>query len=333
MADKKPEMIMTVGIPGCGKSFYAKELSKNGYKVFSSDEIREKYSLYGNENNAKVFNILHRGIKEALRDGYNCVYDATNMSRKNRMAFLQELTHIECKKTCALFIVPIEECKKRNNNREGLSKVPEDVYDKMLKSFNIPCEYEGFDEILCHFDGFKEEYKSNYDFDNMDLDSLHQDNSHHDLSLGEHMSKAEEYVDMLDISNDEEKDILKKAAKYHDIGKLYTKTFVNFKGEESKDAHFYGHECFGAYLYLVMAKYNDYKDNNLIKNLYISNLINWHMIKFVWRQSEKIKNRHMELLSSYNFSGNESNMYDHLQIIFNADEYGHGKEEDKEIDL
>lgn len=147
------------------------------------------------------------------------------------------------------------------------------------------------------------------------------------------MSKAEEYVDSLNISDDEEKDILKKAAKYHDIGKLYTKTFVNFKGEETKEAHYYGHECFGAYLYLVMAKYKDYKDNNLTKSMYIANLINWHMIKFVWRQSEKIKNRHAELLSSYNFSGNESNMYDHLQIIFSADEYGHGKEEDKDIDL
>lgn len=82
------KFLMLMGISGSGKSTYAKALEKNcGYKVFSSDVLREE--LFGNENdqthNSEVFEELHRRILKALDAGENCVYDATNLNRKRRL--------------------------------------------------------------------------------------------------------------------------------------------------------------------------------------------------------------------------------------------------------
>ena len=107
------EFIMLVGLPGCGKSSYAKKLKDEGYIIHSSDAIREE--LFGDVNsqkdNTKVFDVLHKRIKDDLTKGISCVYDATNMSMKRRKAFLDEISKISCSKKCVLFVVPIEVCK------------------------------------------------------------------------------------------------------------------------------------------------------------------------------------------------------------------------------
>lgn len=137
------EFIMLVGLPGCGKSTYAKKIETEGYVIHSSDAIREE--LFGDVNsqkdNTKVFDVLHKRIKDDLTKGISCVYDATNMSMKRRKAFLDEISKISCSKKCVLFVVPIEVCKEWNQKRER--KVPNDVYDKMLKAFWVPAFYEG----------------------------------------------------------------------------------------------------------------------------------------------------------------------------------------------
>ena len=143
----KTEFIMLVGLPGAGKSAFAELAEYQGYHVHSSDKIREE--LLGNANiqtnNAEVFAELHKRVKTDLQNNVSCVYDATNMSMKRRKAFLDEIKKYDCKKTCILFVVPVEECKRRNQNREN--KVPDEVFDKMLKQFQCPWYYEGWDKI------------------------------------------------------------------------------------------------------------------------------------------------------------------------------------------
>ena len=84
------EFIMLVGLPGSGKSTCAEKLKKEGYIIHSSDTIREELTgdVNSQENNLEVFDILHKKVKEDLKSGHSCVYDATNMSMKRRKAFL-----------------------------------------------------------------------------------------------------------------------------------------------------------------------------------------------------------------------------------------------------
>ena len=79
---------MLVGLPGSGKSTISNEL--NG-EVFSSDALRKE--LWGDENtqgdNTLLFNELHKRIEKGLKEGKNCIYDATNINAKKRIQFLQ----------------------------------------------------------------------------------------------------------------------------------------------------------------------------------------------------------------------------------------------------
>ena len=149
------EFMMLVGLPASGKSTYAESLKAKGYHIHSSDAIREE--LTGDENaqdkNTDVFSTLHKRVKDDLSNGISCVYDATNMSMKRRKAFLDEIKRYNCRKTCVLFVIPVKVCKCRNNNRGR--KVPDEVFDKMIKSFWVPMKYEGRDDVKIVLD---EEY-------------------------------------------------------------------------------------------------------------------------------------------------------------------------------
>ena len=103
-----------VGLPGSGKSTYAKTLTLDGkpYIIHSSDKLREE--LYGDAaiqgDNNKLFAELHKRIKEDLRHGENVVYDATNIKKKNRIAFLRELEDIPCHKDCIVMATEYKAC-------------------------------------------------------------------------------------------------------------------------------------------------------------------------------------------------------------------------------
>ena len=102
---------MLCGLPGSGKSTYAKELADlTGAVICSSDAIRAE--LFGDinsqTNNDAVFSELHKRVKENLRKNVNVIYDATNISSKRRRAFLRELKNIPCIKECIIMAVPFD---------------------------------------------------------------------------------------------------------------------------------------------------------------------------------------------------------------------------------
>jgi predicted kinase len=94
-----PKFFMLVGLPASGKSTYAEELA-NQYNanIHASDSIREELSGDINNQNINdlVFKTLHSRVKEDLTNGKSCIYDATNINYKRRMAFLNELNKIPC---------------------------------------------------------------------------------------------------------------------------------------------------------------------------------------------------------------------------------------------
>ena len=116
------KLIMMVGIAGSGKSTLAKEVveSYENAKIFSSDALRAE--LYGDENdqshNNEVFSELHCRIRNHLREGKVAIYDATNLSMKRRMAFLQELKRIPCEKEAVVVLASRDKCIEQNDARE-----------------------------------------------------------------------------------------------------------------------------------------------------------------------------------------------------------------------
>ena len=298
----KPEFIMTVGLPASGKTAWAEQLKDKGFHVHSSDKIRAE--LLGDENaqtdNQLVFNELHKRVKEDLSAGIPCIYDATNMSMKRRKAFLDELKDVSCRKTCVLFPVPIDECKARNQSRER--RVPDEVYDKMLRSFWVPYFYEGWDHI-----GVANVTEDAPWFDYDAMAGFSQDNPHHTKDLLNHLIESSKFALQNNYAS-----VVHIAAANHDIGKLYTKSFKDAKGRDTRIAHFYGHENYGAYLYLSAVLESHCTEGDLLNALYVAALINWHMKPFTaWKQSLKARDRDRKLIGE--------KMYNDIMLLHAAD--------------
>ena len=297
---------MCVGLPASGKSTHAKELAQEyDATIFSSDDLREE--MFGDinhqDNNQELFVELHRRIKDCLLSGKSAIYDACNINYKRRMAFLSELKNIPCEKICVLIATPYEECLKRNQQRDR--KVPEYVIDRMYRSFDVPWYYEGWDEI---------EYDSYFDhMHKLDISPLewvdsvmdyNQDNPHHKLTLGQHCDSTLKWIDDNKGSMN-----LRCAARLHDCGKPYCKTFKNGKGKITDIAHYYSHEHTGSYdsLFYLYGSYH----------LYVAILIRWHMQPYYWEKdnNEKLHEKYHKLWGE--------NLYKNIMMLHEADKQAH----------
>ena len=334
----KPIFWMMVGLPGSGKSTSAKIIQRSvpNTVIHSSDDLREE--LFGNVNdqtkNNELFIELHRRIKADLSAGRNVIYDATNLNKKRRASFLAELKHIGCIKQCILALAPMEICLVRNDRRFE-RRVPDPVIQRMYKNFQPPYYSEGFDAISIEYNYPIEESFRKYDLNklfkaNSWFMTFDQENEHHALPLGAHCDAAASYISAIITErnrNGADETELKRlgvvgdAAWIHDIGKVATKTRVNAKGESDGQCHYYQHHCAGAYdcfFYLRNHERHcelDSPENNE-RNLYISNLIYWHMMPYTsWKQSEKARNRDRQLMTQQ--------MYEDVLLLHEADLSAH----------
>lgn len=308
---------MLVGLPGSGKSNIARKMKEENPKIqiLSSDELRKE--LWGNENtqgdNSVLFKELHNRIKFCLENGVDCIYDATNISSKRRVAFLNELKRFnDLNKTCIFVLTSIEKCLKNNKNRER--KVPEEVIKGMYLRFDVPQYREGWDNIIIErqFDRQRDYLK------NMDkLRKIPHDNPHHLLSIGDHMCACTEYIlknYALKI-NDYMLKILCEAAFFHDIGKPFTKTFKDSQGKDTEIAHYYGHENVSAYLYLLYCSSEELRKEQK-ESLYVTDLIGLHMRMFNIAREKALDNYKPEE-KLINLIGQEK--YNALKILNQAD--------------
>lgn len=307
----KPTFVCLVGLPASGKTTYAYDIAYDmNAVVIDSDEYRK--NLFGNEedqnNNQKLFQVMHKTIKDCLRACKNVVFSATNLSSKRRRALLNELIKIPCEKKCIIMATPFEQCLENNRNRER--QVPKDAMWRMYKSWQTPAMFEGFDSIETRYWKGSRRSIDAVDYINslMDFD---QDNPHHTLTLGRHMIRAYELA-----SGNPNNDIdVIYAASLHDIGKVRCKTYVNYKGRECEHAHFYMHENCGAYDVLFFDFYVDQTDE---LTLAVSLLINLHMSLYHFDKSPnpyKLHDKYRKLWGA--------ELYNKIEVLHEADVNAH----------
>lgn len=138
-------LLLLRGAPGCGKSTW---IDGNGLRPYalSADEIRmlcaspklmpDGSVAIDQSNDTLVWSTLFKLLETRMSHGEFTVIDATN-SKTSEMNRYKELCDTwRYRMYCVDFTgLPIEECKRRNAQREPLKRVPEEVIDKMYSRF------------------------------------------------------------------------------------------------------------------------------------------------------------------------------------------------------
>lgn len=303
-----------IGIPGSGKSNYAKKyLLTNNSVYLSSDDIRvELYGFEDQTHNDVVFETMKKRTLNALKEGKDVIYDATNLNKKRRSGIINEAHKLDAQIDAYLCCTPINIILERNITRAE-RQLPWDKLVQMIQSIEPPMYYEGFDNIYLIDGGM---YNDVYDYNFLikECSGYNQDNPHHYETLEEHIKavtkKAEDLGETLKLRNDAE--ILRQAARYHDFGKLYTKSFNDKKGHYV----YYGHDKVSTYLYLCHIR-----KQNLIDELNRVRLCDRHY------QTAALILNHMEWYRREDMTPikelfNDDDLYYMLKLLHEADLWG-----------
>lgn len=309
-----PKFFMLIGLPASGKSTYSIRLAlQENANIHSSDLIREELfnDVNNQDNNDKVFAELNRRVRDNLKNGKNVILDATNISCKRRMTFLQQelrMRYVNCEKNCVLIATPYQQCLEQNKLRDRV--VPEHVIKRMYLNMEVPSYFEGWDNIYISYN-----HKRRYDEQKLfsHLDTIDQCNQHHKWTIGIHCKSAVAHLCSKLIEHSlKTDDNLILATLLHDIGKEFTMGFKNKKGEDTEHAHFYEHHNVSAYEALF---YLAERNLPTISILDVCQLIRLHMQPFFMGESEKAKTKFINMV------GQE--FYDRLMLLHEADKLAH----------
>jgi len=146
-------LYLTVGLPGSGKSTYAKKfIVEKDIQYLSSDELRAVYGKDETDQSVTsiVFDHIKRKVDEFLKDGKNVLVDATSVNRKERSDYINTAKKYGSKVVALVFKMDRQGLIDRNKKRgeQGGREVPTFVIDKMLNKYEDPSHSEGIDTII-----------------------------------------------------------------------------------------------------------------------------------------------------------------------------------------
>lgn len=160
ITDKQPKIIVLVGLPGSGKSFYRDKLLCThigaDFVIISSDDEIEAlcaeagltYSEGFEQFIGKGTHIMKQKFRDAVNNDRNIIWDQTNLTPKKRRGILKQVPHTYFKEAIAVEVT-IEELEERLARREKETgkHIPTHVVNSMAQSYLPPTKEEGFDTV------------------------------------------------------------------------------------------------------------------------------------------------------------------------------------------
>ena len=247
------ELKMVIGVSGSGKSRYAEKIKE--YIHLSSDKIR--LDLFGTLEHQKdhdqVFAALHELVQLYSARGNNIIYDATNLNRKLRTHFYNEVLRPLDKLgkkpivEAIVFIEPFDVILANNLRKKVEAQVSLEVLKRMYPNLQVP--RPGVDCDLYSVEGETRFFKSEMTYEKLiEINSLRELVNYisepYELELSKlfgphdtpyHLESIEEHINMC-IENSDGDELLKVVSMFHDLGKSFTKDGGKYFGHERVSA-------------------------------------------------------------------------------------------------
>ena len=131
---------MLVGIPGSGKSTYAKQIvakDPSNWVRVNNDDLRAMMngSVWSADYEKMVTDARNYLIRDALKRGKNVIIDNLNLNRRHfdDVCKIAKSVNADIQVFEKAFYIELEEALERNAKREGAARVPDDVIKKWWK--------------------------------------------------------------------------------------------------------------------------------------------------------------------------------------------------------
>lgn len=143
MEEKKNHMILMTGLPGAGKTKFAKRYAhENRYRYLSIDEFYK--ATFGtdqiHDHEYDVWMMFYRAIHIAIEDGADVIIDTNSPTKANREEILNWFGNGFADASLFYVKTPVEECWRRNQGRTRV--IPKDEFDKMVQAYEPPTAKE-----------------------------------------------------------------------------------------------------------------------------------------------------------------------------------------------
>jgi len=152
-----PTLYMLIGLPGSGKSTWTANqmFDWNNTVIASTDGFLDRFANDSGISYDDAFKVaykdasnhLSKTIADAVKNGYNIIWDQTNVMKGARIKKLRKIPD-SYKKIAVYFPAPDEkELARRLASRPGKTISPH-IYQDMLNNLEIPTKDEGFDDVI-----------------------------------------------------------------------------------------------------------------------------------------------------------------------------------------
>ena len=122
LTQDRPILVALCGLPGAGKTYFARELTKLvPFWVLESDRIRKALvpkPKYTPGEHSRVFNVCHLLIEDYLSQGRRVLFDATNLTENFRLPLRQISRRQNARLVLVMLTAPRDIIRQRLQDRE-----------------------------------------------------------------------------------------------------------------------------------------------------------------------------------------------------------------------